>query len=70
MLTTASALRKDKRTRAQLQHRHFATIADIIRRMDDGAPWPVEDIQTHFADHLADTNPRFDRQRFLNACRG
>ena len=71
-LTPLSALNKDKRTgKDVLQHRHFATIAAILAEL--GADHGVFDNQRkgiceHFADQLADTNPRFDRDRFLAAC--
>lgn len=66
-LTTESALRKDRNTgKATMEHRHFATIAAILRDMPE--------LETHygraryFATQLAKTNPRFDRARFLRAC--
>jgi DNA-binding GntR family transcriptional regulator len=65
MLTAESALRKDRTTSGQLQHRHFAEIARIIAAM------PAKDRNNaaiHFAEHLKWTNPRFDRGRFLRAC--
>lgn len=70
MLTAESALRKDRTTAGDLQHRHFATIARIIEtdmragfdQYERGAVARV------FADALARTNPRFDRTRFLRAC--
>jgi len=67
-----SALSKDKTSgKGELQHRHFATIAAILAEL--GPNQGVFDNQRqgiceHFADHLADTNPRFDRARFLVAC--
>lgn len=66
-LTTESALRKDRKSaKSGMEHRHFATIADIIRQM------PESDtrgrIAIFFADELRSTNPRFDRARFLRAC--
>ena len=68
MLTIKSANRKDIRTgKADLQHRHFCTIAAIIRRLPDAGH--RADMALHFADELATTNPRFDRERFLAACR-
>ena len=70
MLTTTSALRKDKRTRAQLQHRHFAFIAEVLSRLNTQTGYDREFLADHFADACATTNPRFDRQRFLNAVRG
>ena len=50
MLTTASALRKDKRTRAQLQHRHFAFIAEVLSRLNTQTGYDRE----FLADHVAD----------------
>ncbi|MEO1208426.1 MAG: hypothetical protein AAFX78_02690 [Cyanobacteria bacterium J06638_20] len=65
-LTTESALAKDKRTgKAQMQHRHFATIAAIIASL----PKPIRyDVAEHFAFELRETNPKFDIDRFLAAC--
>ncbi len=68
-LTVKSAHHKDVRTGyASMEHRHFATIAAIIR----DAPWPTEReiMAVHFADRLRRTNPRFDHERFLAACLG
>ena len=74
MLSTTASLAKDRRSaRCEMQHRHFACIADILRELpteslglsaDD-----CERINAFFADELARTNPRFDRARFLTACR-
>lgn len=68
-----NANKKDLRTdkRATFTHQHFRDIARIIRNMDDGtvASWrfPRLSIAERFADELARTNPRFDRERFLAA---
>ncbi len=76
MLSTAASLSKDRRSaRCEMQHRHFACIADIIREMpkvhngEHGFVDIREDVAEEFADALARTNPRFDRARFLAACR-
>lgn len=66
-LTAQAALNKD-RTNAHahmgdLQHRHFAVIAGILRDMNA----PTETCE-QWADRLRHTNPRFDRARFLRAC--
>lgn len=66
MLTPESALRKDRRTSGQLEHRHFAEIARIIANTP--AKMPRGWIARYFAEQLAGTNPRFDRARFLRAC--
>lgn len=67
-LTETTAFRKDRSTPPTLmQHRHFATIAAIIAKLDDGMKFTVA---RHFADELAKTNPRFDRLRFVNAVLG
>ena len=70
MLTIESAARKDRTqpTDANFQHRHFAEIARVIRTLP-GAPDIIDDVAEHFADELARTNPRFDRKRFLAACK-
>ena len=52
---------------ARFEHRHFATIARIIRDMP--ARGSLEDtIARHFAHELRGTNPRFQASRFLAAC--
>lgn len=75
MLTPESALRKDKaNASSELQHRHFATIAAIIKTMEKvhnqehGFIDIRQDVAEHFANRLVATNPRFDRARFLRAC--
>lgn len=71
-LETKAAHRKDLLLRlAPMQHRHFATIATIIREMSGGfSEEEREDIAVAFADRLRETNPNFDRDRFLRACAG
>lgn len=70
MLTTEAASRKDERTGlADMQHRHFATVAAIIRTMPEiPGDGTRERVAEHFANELVRTNPRFDRGRFLKAC--
>jgi len=76
MLTSAAALRKDTaNASSDMQHRHFATVAAIIKSMDlvqngtgQGFVDARQDVAEHFATQLARTNPRFDRARFLRAC--
>lgn len=70
MLTKDTAHRKDLRTGvSDMQHRHFATVAAIIRGMDgEDFEGLRPTIARRFADELATTNPRFDRRRFLLAC--
>jgi hypothetical protein len=75
-LTTESAARKDRTqpTEANFQHRHYAEIARIIRAMHGhlGLHMSSADVTAtaqHFADELAGSNPRFDRSRFLAACK-
>lgn len=69
-LTKDTAHRKDLNAGiGDMQHRHFATIATIIREMGDSAiPVDLERVAEYFADRLRSTNPRFDRRRFLLAC--
>lgn len=67
-LTKDSAHRKDLTTGiSEMQHRHFATIATIIREMKPDVYGP-EQVAEEFADRLRSTNPNFDRRRFLLAC--
>jgi hypothetical protein len=57
-----------------MQHRHFATIATIIREMPMTRMLESEKaaertyIAEQFADRLRSSNPNFDRRRFLLAC--
>lgn len=66
MLTVESALRKDRTTGVNdgMQHRHFACVAASISALP---PKQRKTIALHFAAHLACTNARFDRRRFLAA---
>jgi hypothetical protein len=67
-MTPQAQLRKDKASAngvGTLQHRHLAAIAGIIVKI---SPGERGDIAHHFANEIAAGNPRFDRQRFLNAC--
>lgn len=69
-LTSQAASIKDTRTgKAPMQHRHFCTIAAIIKGM---AGEDFEGLRgvvaRRFANELASTNPNFDRDRFLTAC--
>ncbi|RWD70285.1 hypothetical protein [Mesorhizobium sp.] len=52
---------------ARLEHRHFATIARIIRDMPECGGDQLN-IARHFARELRGTNPRFQASRFLAAC--
>lgn len=72
-LTTSSALRKDTAMPSgnSMQHRHFATVANILQRRFVKTPHHVRsalDICEVFADELAATNPKFNRARFMRAC--
>lgn len=74
-LAYLAARRKDQRTgKSIMQHRHFATVAAIIKNMDkvhnqeQGFIDIREDVAYHFAAELASTNPKFDRARFIAAC--
>jgi hypothetical protein len=60
-------LAKDRRTGpVHLQHRHLATIAQYIATLHCDYRFAVA---CHFANTLAKHNPRFMRQRFIDACR-
>lgn len=74
-LSNSAALRKDRRTTdsaIKLTHRHFALIARTIAeaRRVEAYTGVRQDYAAHFAFALQHTNPRFDRARFLTACRG
>ena len=71
MLKQEAALRKDRTTRTELQHRHFAFIASVIAGMPThAASLRAQQRSTAlaFADACAASNPRFDRARFMRAC--
>lgn len=68
MLNDESALRKDRKSAGDfcaMQHRHFAVVAGVIASSRGSR----DDIAELFADAFAKTNPRFDRARFLRACK-
>lgn len=67
-LSETAAARKDRSGLGPMQHRHFATIATIIRDFTYHK-LPASMLAEHFADQLGRTNPRFDRSRFLAACK-
>lgn len=53
-----------------LQRRHFQAIADIIGELgDEGETFTLDAVARKFADKLRYTNPQFDRDRFLTACK-
>jgi hypothetical protein len=56
-----------------LQYRHFVLIANLLndaRLMVGACPDTVAATVTLFANQLADTNPRFDRSRFIQCAMG
>jgi hypothetical protein len=65
-----TANRKDLNAKtASMQHRHFATIARIIRDMrHSGWTADADRVAECFARELRATNPRFQASRFLAAC--
>jgi hypothetical protein len=71
-LSTKAATAKDMRNAgSEMQHRHFATVAAIIKKLDEDGSMSLGDVQLvaeHFASELAKTNPRFNRDRFMMAC--
>lgn len=73
-LSPQAADRKDQ-TRPSgtptFRHQHFAWIASIIRNMPTHAPSLRDQRRScalAFAIALQNTNPNFDRARFLSAC--
>lgn len=75
-LETKAAHRKDLNAGiGPMEHRHFATIATILREMPETMNGRTvinlrDDMAEYFADRLRYSNPRFDRDRFLRACAG
>lgn len=58
-----------------MTRRDFEMIAEVLRESRPGPGYNVallswELISVRFADRLQHTNPAFDRERFLRACRG
>lgn len=67
-LSTKAAMRKDLNAKAPtMQHRHFAFIAKMVANLPDSVDRMA--IARNFAFDLHATNPNFDRDRFLAACR-
>lgn len=67
-LTDEAAMSKDRRSHiGEMQHRHFATVATIIREYP-GEPTTQRLMAEYFADRLDETNKAFSRVRFLAAC--
>lgn len=53
----------------EMQRRHFEFIASTIRELGVVmSTIPREFVAKSFATRLEDTNPAFDRERFLTAC--
>ncbi len=50
------------------QHRHYKAIAAKLAWIDHDGMWEI--IRDALADTFEADNPRFDRQRFLDACAG
>lgn len=66
-LSTNAATRKDLNVKVPaMQHRHFAYIAQTIAKIHQ--PKARELAANEFAIAMMDTNPNFDRARFLAAC--
>jgi hypothetical protein len=61
-----NAHRKDLTAKtATMEHRHYATIAAIIRDLPEAMK---PSVALHFARELRATNPRFQADRFYAAC--
>lgn len=53
-----------------MQHRHFKAIAATIASFPFNHQYERLQMANHFADSLAGTNPKFDRERFVAAATG
>jgi len=58
-----------------MSKKHYKAIAEMIRRrfgVDEkwrkAADWPIRAFVGELEDYMAADNPRFDRQRFREAC--
>jgi len=69
-LSTNAAKNKDLRNvGSEMQHRHFATVAGIIRNLNGSmSKEDVKLVAEHFSADLKNTNAKFDKKRFLAAC--
>jgi hypothetical protein len=60
--------------RPVFEHRHFVEMAGIISRLPDRHPTeelPMREwVAIHFMGSLANSNPKFDANRFYDACMG
>lgn len=52
----------------KLEARHFQFIADVIRKMDGSDAYRAE-IAKDFVPALKASNPKFDKDKFLDACK-
>lgn len=53
-----------------MSRKHYEAVAESIRiaTVDHGVSDSIRDIGDDLANMFAEDNPRFDRQRFLDAC--
>ena len=67
-LSTQAAMQKDKSTgkSVELQHRHFAFIAAVIKDIADAGQ--RYEMAYHFALACRGSNKAFDHDRFMRAC--
>jgi len=62
------SLRKALPEAPKMTRAHFAFLADLIANLwPDDETTNTEYVAECFADALSDTNPRFDRDRFIDA---
>lgn len=55
-----------------LSRKHYVDIARVIadyRHRSDGEDWPWEGLVQDLCDMMAEDNPRFDRAKFVAACK-
>lgn len=55
-----------------MTRKDYVMIAEVLKRSSEGGifekPLPIKDLVYRFADKLHQDNPRFDRERFMEAC--
>ncbi len=54
----------------QLTRQTFQLIAEAVQDFVHNDPGVTLELAEHFADRLADTNPNFDRDRFIDVATG
>lgn len=60
-------LKREVLAEAMTSRKLYVAVANAVRNVKEGQ-WTIEDLANVLADVFVADNPRFDRQRFLQAC--